>query len=361
MGRKKKAETEGAEEEVVDGKAKFFEDFADVIFDASHIMGKKKKVVSVSPSFDLMTGGVPEGSFMALTGHEKVGKSVLALTVAAAAQKLEYANPELCPDGRFVLYLNSEHRIKDRDLAGIHGLDLSPERFKLIQSSPGNIINSQKFCTIAERAINEIPGCVVIIDSFTILSSKEEQEAAIGYQDRGKSNGIISQLMRKIAAPLCVNQCIVIGITHGMANTSGFGASWQEKSANALKFAEDIKLSSKKVDKWRVGTDTKSPQIGQKTQWNVEFAAVLAPGGTVNTHIRYGYGVDIYTELLEVALEYGLVDLNGSWYTMSFMNQGDNNPKAQGEEGVRNFLESNQDIYKDLRKQVYDIAGVPNL
>jgi recombination protein RecA len=359
MGRKKKEQTEEQEEGLDSGTPKFFEDYKDVIFSAKAVTGDDKKIISVSPSFDLMTGGIPEGSFIALTGREKIGKTLLALSIAAQAQRMEYANPELCPNGRVVFFLNAEHRIKKRDLEGIYGLDLSDEKFHLVQSSPGHIISSQEFCTIAERAIHEVPGSVVIIDSFSILSPEEELAADIGYQDRGKRNGIISQLMRKIAAPLCVNKCIVIGITHGMANTSGMGAWFIEKSATSLKYAEDIKLVGKGVERWRLGEDERTPQIGQKVDWLVEFSAILPPGGVIKSHIRYGSGVDRFSELAEIAEQFGLVQKTGaksSWYTLSFM--GEDGKKVQGMEAVRDILESEPGLYEKLRKQVYDISGI---
>lgn len=361
MGRKKKEDIEN-EEEVSSSVPKIYKEFEDVIFSANSITNENKKIISVSPSFDLMTGGVPEGCFVLLTGKEKIGKTLLALSIAAQAQKLEYANDKVCPDGRVVFYLNAEHRIKKRDLEGIEGLDLSEEKFKLVQSVPGNILSSQKFCSIAERAIHEVPGCVVILDSFSILSPDEELAAELGYQDRGKGNGIISQMMRRIAVPLCMNKCIVIGITHGMANTSGYGASFIEKSATSLKYAEDIKLKGKKVEAWRAGEDEKTPQIGQKVDWLVEFAAILPPGGTIRSHLRYGSGIDRYSELVELGIEYGLLEKSGekksNWYTLSFLEGEDAEKKYNGQEQIRSALKANPEWYNKLKKEVYEIAGV---
>lgn len=349
------------EEEVVStGRAKVFKDFEDDFFSADAILGENKKVVSISPSFDLATGGVPEGCFMALTGREKCGKSVLSLWVAAQAQKLEYANTKLCPEGRHVFYADIEHRLKERDLAGVPCLDVTQDRFTLIRSSPGKILTSEDYCTRIERVVNEVPGCVVVVDSFSMLSSGAEMSADIGYQDRGKSNTIISQLMRKIAAPLAVNKCIVIGITHGMANTSGYGAAFVEKSANALKYAEDIKLAAKSTTDWRVGSDEKSPRIGHKCEWLVQFAAIFAPGARLTTHFRYGVGIDIYSELAEIAVELALIDKGGAWYEFSFLGQ-EKNPKYNGLEQVRNALEENPEWYSLLRKQVYEMAGCNHL
>lgn len=352
---KKAAKAE--DNEATSTRAKLYDDFSESIFGADYILNEDRKIISVSPSFDLSTGGIPEGSLVCLTGPPKVGKSVLALTIAAAAQKLKYANPILCPQGRKVVYFNVEHRIKKRDLEGINNLDLSPERFDLIQSSPGKILSSEDFCTLVERYINEVPGCVAIIDSFSMLSSQAEISADIGYQDRGKSHGIISQLMRRISGPLSINKAIVIGVTHQVANSSGYGAAMIEKSANALKYQEDIKLQCKSIEPWRIGSDAKSPQIGQKINWLVQFSAIAAPGGHVCNHLRYGHGIDVHSELIQIGQEYGLIS-GTTWQSFTFLGKGDESPKYQGSEKARQALIDNPEWYDELKKQCYETAGL---
>ena len=225
----------------------------------------------------------------------------------------------------------------------------------MVQSSPGNILTSEKFCDRILRFINEEPGCIAIIDSFSMLSSSAEQAADIGYQDRGRSNGIISELMRKIAGPLAVNQCIVIGITHGYANTSGWGAAFVEKSASSLKYSEDIKFFAKKVEPWRIGSDDRQPQIGQKVEWDVLFSAILPPGGKVKSHIRYGYGLDEYSELTELACDLAIFDKaeKGGMYTLK-----DVEKKIRGTENVIEYLKANPTYYELIKNEVYEMSGV---
>lgn len=364
MGKKKAVEES---EEIVSPKAKFFEDFADTCFSADYLLKQEKKVISVCPSFDIGTGGIPEGSFIALTGKEKIGKSVLALSIAAKAQRMEYVNSR-CPNGRHVGYFNVEHRIKKRDLLGINGLNLSPERFSLIQSSEGNMLSSEDFCTRIERFLNEVPGCVCIIDSFSMLSSSGEQSAEIGYQDRGRSNTIISQLMRKIKDPIAINNCIVIGITQGYQNTSGYGVAFMEKTATSLKFQEDIKLIGKgDAEPWRIGTDEKTPQIGQKTTWQVKFAAISPPGAKICTHLRYNYGIDEVSELIEIGCEYGIISANKQWMSLSFLEGDDAEKKHNGPEQLRKVLLEDEILAKEenrpswlsiLKDNVYSMAGI---
>lgn len=362
MAKKKKEEDTAV---ATKSRPKIFTDFADDFFPASSILEEDKKIISVSPSFDLATGGVPEGCFIALTGKEKIGKTTLALWIAAKAQMDRNANQDLCPEGRHVFYSQVEHRLKERDLKGLEGiLNMSDDRFTLIQSSPGKILTSEDHCHRIERAVHEVPGCVVVVDSFSMLSSEAEQAANIGYQDRGKSNTIIAQLMRKIAAPLAINKCIVIGITHGMANTSGYGAAFIEKSASSLKYAEDIKLAGKGVKAWRLGEDEKAPQIGQETEWLVQFAAINAPGARVTTKFRFGIGIDETSELIDIAEEFALIEkagAKGAWYTLPFIDKAAEPKKYNGKEQIRKYLEEDPSRVIDLRKQVYDMAGMESL
>ena len=353
MGKKKV----GGDTETEDkSRPKVFDDFAATIFDAAFITDSESKIISVSPAFDLGFGGISEGNFIALTGQPKVGKSLLSLAIAARAQRQEYANPKLCPNGRMVAFFNIEHRIRKRDLEGVKGLDLSPEKFKIIQSSEGNILTSEGWCNRIERFLNECPGSVCIIDSFSMLSSQAEQAADMGFQDRGKSHGIISQLCRRIAPILALNKCIVIGITHILANTSGYGAATIEKTANALRYAEDLKAFAKTVTPWRTGTNEKSPQIGQKVEWQVLFSSLCPPGAKFTSHIRYNYGLDVYSELAEIAEQFGLISKGGAWYKLTFLHD-ESIPKLNGLEQVRDVLENNPEWYNELRKQVYEMIG----
>ena len=118
-------------------------EYGDVIHDPSSITDQELKILSVSPKIDIALGcGVPEGSLFIMTGPEKVGKTVTALTFCANAQQ----------DERFVYYGNIEGRLRKRDLEGIESLSLLPQEegglMQVIQSTEGNILSAEKFLGI---------------------------------------------------------------------------------------------------------------------------------------------------------------------------------------------------------------------
>jgi len=130
----------------------------DIILSGNAVVDKKVLTIPFSPSLDIiLNGGVPEGSFVVLTGQPKCGKTTSSLDFAATAQKPEYAYGSF-KDGREVYYLNIEGRLKKRDLEGIPGLNLS--KFHVIGSQTGKILHAEEYLQIGERIINEIPGSI---------------------------------------------------------------------------------------------------------------------------------------------------------------------------------------------------------
>ena len=141
-------------------------EYGDVLHDPSSIVDRPLEIISIGPKLDIaLGGGVPEGSLFIMTGPEKVGKTVTALTFCANAQKNH---------DRKVYYANIEGRLKKRDLTGISGLDLSPEEMQIISSTEGNILSAEKYLSIIDNIVHTKPGAVAVVDSFSALSSEAE-------------------------------------------------------------------------------------------------------------------------------------------------------------------------------------------
>jgi recombination protein RecA len=321
-----------------------------IILKANSIIDQKTMTIPVSPSLDIiLNGGIPEGSFVVLTGQPKCGKTTTSLDVAATAQKEEYALKDI----RNVYYLNIEGRLKKRDLEGIPGLNL--DKFNIIGSQTGKILHAEEYLQIAERIINEDPGSVMIIDSYSALCTEAEITSDMDKMQRADGAKLLAKFCRKVANVIPVNKNIVIGITHLMGNPTGYGAEFKEKSGQAIAYQTDVKIRAKSFKPWLIGTD--NTQIGQEVEWQTLCSALGPPGGNIKSYIRYGIGIDKATELISLAVDIGLINKGGAWYTLSFMGDGEKN-KFQGTEKVRSYLLENPEIYNSLYAEVKNTMGI---
>jgi recombination protein RecA len=322
-----------------------------IVLSGNAIVDKKVLTIPVSPSLDIvLNGGIPEGSFVVLTGQPKCGKTTTSLDFCATAQKKEYAYGTF-KNGREVYYLNIEGRLKKRDLEGIPGLDLS--RFHVIGSQEGKILHAEEYLQIGERIINEIPGSVLIIDSYSALCTEAEITSDMDKMQRADGAKLLAKFCRKVANVIPVNKNIVIGITHLMGNPTGYGAEFKEKSGQAIAYQTDIKIRAKTFKPWVLSAD--STQIGQEIEWQVVCSALGPPGGNITSYIRYGHGVDKHTELINLASDIGLIQKGGAWYTLVGV---EDKPKFQGAEKVRQYLVEHNDVYEDLLSKVKETMGI---
>lgn len=323
----------------------------EIILSGNALVDKKVLTIPFSPSLDIaLNGGIPEGSFVVLTGQPKCGKTTSSLDFAATAQRLEYAHSSF-KDGRQVYYLNIEGRLKKRDLEGIPGLNL--DRFNVIGSQQGKILHAEEYLQIAERIINEIPGCVLIIDSYSALCTEAEITSDMDKMQRADGAKLLAKFCRKVANVIPVNRNIVIGITHLMGNPTGYGAEFKEKSGQAIAYQTDIKLRAKTFKPWVTGTD--NTQIGQEIEWQVVCSALGAPGALATSYIRYGQGIDKHTELINLACDLGVIQKGGAWYTVACIEDA---PKLQGVEKVRSFLLENSEAYDKVNLSVKELLGL---
>lgn len=322
-----------------------------VIRSGASVVDSELLVIPVSPALNLVLGGgIPEGSFVTFTGQPKCGKTTTSLHFAAKCQQEEYKG-ELCPDGREVFFFNIEGRLKKRDLEGIEGLDL--ERFHVIGSEPGKILTAEDYLSIAEKTINDVPGSVVILDSYSALCTEAEITSSMDKMQRADGAKLLAKFCRKIANVVPVNRNIVIGITHLMGNPTGYGAAFKEKSGQAVAYQVDVKLRAKRFSPWEVS----GTQIGQTIDWQVVTSALGPPGGSISSYLRYGEGIDESTELVILGSDLGLIAKAGAWYKFDFV-EGDDKPKFQGAENCRIELNRNQELRDKLICSMHEMLGI---
>ena len=317
-------------------------EYGDVLHDASSITEKPLEVISVGPKLDMaLGGGVPEGSLFIMTGPEKVGKTVTALSFCANAQK-HYE--------REVYYANIEGRLKKRDLQGITDLSLDPELMQIIGSTEGNILSAEKYLSIVDNIVHTKPGAVAVVDSFSALSSESELTGNLEDVQVMSVQKILAKFCRRISNVLPINRVTVVGITHLMANVQRFGRGKTkiEKSGSALKYQVDVKLHATHSVPLMQG-DT---QIGQTIHWQIMTSAIGPPGQKVESHIRYGKGIWKEMEIADLLIDFGLITKAGAWLKLP------NGEKIQGKVKLAQYLEENPDQYQTFRDEVFSMVGL---
>lgn len=319
--------------------------YGDIMTSGTGLLDKKIQVFPVSPSIDfVLGGGIPEGSFVSISGPPGCGKSTTTLQIIANAQK-----PEFYVNGkpRKIFYADVEHRLKPMNMTGIVGLD--PAGITVIKSTKESILSSQEFLDIIEAIVKdpENEGCLVVIDSSSALCPADEQTAETSGSLRSTQPKIMAHWCRKMAAPVKVMSATVIMIQHLITNTSGYGEKWQVDGGEKLKFQLDVNITTRnKPEQWlEEGTI-----VGQIVTWKVIKSAMGASGNECESCLRYGKGLDSIKETFLIAVDLGLIDKAGAWFSFE-MNGA--TVKTQGEAKMCELFAEKPDVYEFIRTKLY--------
>lgn len=303
----------------------------DIILSGDKIADRERQIVSVSPAIDYHIGGIPEGTWLILSGIPKAGKTVTALQIAANAQE-KYNKP---------IYIgNIEYRINEKELKGIHNLDI--KNVEMIQSYQGKILTAEDFLEEFTTVIKDVPGCVLIIDSTSALCAEGEFTGEFKAAGRNEGPKLLAKFCRKMTGVVPVQNSIIIIIQHLIANTSGYGEPYFEDGGRKIQHQADTKLRCTSFQKWENG---EKEQVGQVISWTVKTSALSKPGTKFKSYLRYGYGLDDTKELISIGLDMGIIEKKASWLIF-------NKERTQGEDNFREKLLQNKKLYDELRKQI---------
>lgn len=313
-----------------------------VLMDASFLAEEKKVIIPVTPALDIhLHGGIPEGTVATFSGKEGSGKTTTALQIAANAQKEEYGS-------RKIFYDDVEHRLKKSTLDGIHGLDYSPNKFEVIHSTKDKILSAEDHLNIVLLLLKEQTQSIFIIDSTSALCGDGEMNEDVKSDFRNASPKLIANFCRHIMPIVFVNKHLVMLTQHLITDTSGKGLGYQEDGGTKIKHASDYRLRIKYIDKWMVGSGENEKCVGQILHWTI----TKSPYGVIDkidSYLRYGYGLDDVSEIINLACDIGLIVKGGSWFTMEFL---ESKQKLQGQENVYQFLKTNVDAFEQLKTAV---------
>ena len=316
--------------------------FGKGIFSAGDkLLAKEIEVIPVSPALNIgLGGGIPKGSFVTMSGPPKVGKSTMALNVAKNAQQ----------KGMMVYYFDVEGRLKPRDLAGIQGLKTDDENFKRIGSHDGQILYAEQYLEILITLVTTLRNTLLIFDSFSQLCS-EAREANKGKRFRDDTSLMLADMTKRLSNILPVTDNILIGTVHLIANQNPASRSmWTESGGNKIKYQGDVRLKASYQETYPKQAEK---PLGQTVHWTIECTALDAPPNQKTTSLlRYGYGVDEEFELLTIAIDLGIVDKGGAWFTFP------NGEKKQGMEKSRQYLVEDKELYDNICGQINEMLGL---
>jgi len=332
-----------------------------VLVDGDDVVNKEQVIIPWSPCLDQITGGgIQEGSWVGISGEPKTGKTTAALTFAAEAQQPEWAM--LQPDGsmkcRPIFYSKIEGRLSTEHLKDIKRLNIDKGSFFIIQSCKGKILNAQQHLDILERVIKGIPGAVIIIDSISTLCDEREATGGLGTETRGGGAKLFSQFLRSNGQIVPINDTIVIGITHIINNTSGFGASRIEKGANAWKYQKDYDVRPVKKEKWVAGKSV----LGLRIEWICNTTPIGNPYQTIEGYLRWGVGIDRLFEAIQLGVTANLIVQSGCWFYMKYLEgkgmAKEEAPNLQGAEAVYHLLEEHPEWVRALENDLKGMTGL---
>lgn len=271
-------------------------------------------------------GGIPKGRIIEIWGLEAAGKSLLCMNMVAECQK----------NGGIAAYVDAEHAFNP-EFASQLGVDVD----SLIFSQPDS---GEDALTIVENLIPHTD--IIIIDSVANLVPKAIIEGTFDQSHVGVQARMMSQALRKLTATANRHSCSLvfvnqirekIGVMYGDPKTTTGG--------NALKFYASVRLEMRKMSVIKEGDTI----VGHRAEVTVKKNKVAAPFKKAEFDIYYeDGGIDRAGEIIDIAVDAGLIDKSGSWFTLF-------GERYQGRTALRKFLKDNEEAYEQLKEQVLQV------
>ena len=295
-------------------------------------LGDRESVdVDAIPSGSLLidealgVGGYPKGRIIEIFGPESSGKTTLALHAIAECQK----------NGGRAAFVDAEHAI-DPVYAKNLGVDIN----ELILSQPDN---GEQALEIVEMLASSGGINLIIVDSVAALVPQAELDGEMGDSAVGLQARLMSKAMRKIAGILNKKECAVIfinqlrekvGVLYGNPETTSGG--------RALKFYASIRIDIRRTEAIKQGSDI----IGNTCRVKIVKNKVSPPFKQCEIDIIYGKGISKEGEILDRAVELGIIKKSGSWFEYN------GNKIAQGRDAAKAYIQDNEDVANELLEKI---------
>ena len=273
-------------------------------------------------------GGMPRGRIIEIYGPESSGKTTVALHVVSEAQKI----------GGTAAFIDAEHAL-DPVYASKIGVNMD----ELYISQPDT---GEQALDICESLVKSGAVDIIVVDSVAALTPKAEIDGEMGDSFIGLQARLMSQALRKLTAIVNKTKTCVIFINQLREKVGVmFGSPETTPGGKALKFYSSVRLDVRKVDSIKDGNDF----IGNRTRVKVVKNKLASPFKTAEFDLMYGSGISKIGCLVDVALENGIVEKSGSWFSYGEQKIG------QGKENVKAYLEQNEPLRSEIESKVKEI------
>ena len=273
----------------------------------------------------LGVGGVPKGRIIEVFGPESSGKTTLALHIVAECQK----------HGGSAAFIDAENAL---DPVYAENLGCKPDDLLVSQPDSG-----EQALDILQKLLETAALDVIVIDSVAALVPRKELEGQIGDVTVGLQARLMSQALRKLSGPINKSRTCVVFINQIREKIGVmFGSPETTPGGRALKFYSSVRLDIRRIAAIKEGTD----MTGNRTRVKVVKNKVAPPFKMTEFDIMYGKGISYVGDLLDLALQGGVVEKMGSWFSYK------GEKIAQGREKVKVLLESDDKLLKSVLSDV---------
>jgi recombination protein RecA len=308
--------------------------------ESTHLQVETIPTGSLSLDLALGVGGLPRGRVTEVYGPESSGKTTLCQHVIAEAQKR----------GGVAAFIDVEHAL-DPGYAARCGVDV--ENLYISQPDTG-----EQALEIAEALVRSGALDVVVIDSVAALVPRAEIEGEMGDAHMGLQARLMSQALRKLSGAVKQSNTALI-FTNQLRQKIGvmFGNPETTTGGMALRFYASVRLDMRRVQSIKEGGEV----VGNRTKVTVKKNKVAPPFRVAEFDIMYNEGISKAGDILDIAVEMGIVEKRGSFYSYGETRLG------QGRENAKNFLRENSELSAEIEKQVREskvlpvVQGVPEI
>ena len=287
---------------------------------------------SLSLDVALGIGGLPRGRVIEIYGAESAGKSTLALSTVAQAQKT----------GGTCAYVDVEHAL-DPVYAKAIGVDVPA----LLISQPDS---AEQALEIVEYMVRSAALDVVVLDSVAALVPNAELEGDMGDSHPALQARLMSQAMRKLTGVIHKTDTVCIFINQ-LREKIGvvYGNPETQPGGRALKFYSSVRLDMRRKEVLKHGKEI----TGNRIRIRVVKNKVAPPFKQAEVDIVFSEGISMEGDLLELGVDNNVLEKRGSFYNYGETRLG------QGRESARVFLREHPEIRDEIEDEVRRIA-LPN-